>query len=174
MVFIQPKGKGKAKTQPPTPEQELGVRVGKLYRERFPDEDPTDLVTALEMIIDPENIKSNHIALLNKKIDMFAEQGGEAKPIDHIDNYPLAEQLRDEKDAAKNPAEPTKENPDMWPQDRATMVCGTCMNYLPKGRDVFSVPIGACKKNAPGITGYPRVYENEPGCGQHKMKVLPE
>jgi len=53
---------------------------------------------------------------------------------------------------------------DFWEKRGENMVCRTCMYFLLK-----KSPTGRCKRHAPTMTGYPVVYEAEPGCGDHKV-----
>ena len=53
---------------------------------------------------------------------------------------------------------------DFWANREIRMVCGTCMYFLPKKKD-----LGRCKRHCPTMQGYPAVFKDEPGCGDHKL-----
>ena len=151
MIHKKAKGSRDLKKNPLKPEEELGQEVGKRFREMYPDADPVSYLEALNMLTD---------------------QGGEDKLAEPVDISDVPDKPSDLPLYTKFTDGKTLADLDMW-QDRTNkMICGSCMNYLAKGQDVFGKDIGACKDNSPTMKGYPRVYEDEPGCGAHKMRVI--
>ena len=58
---------------------------------------------------------------------------------------------------------------DPWEHRSRDMVCGTCMHFGAKGPGA----LGRCRRHAPTMQGYPAVYVDEPGCGDHKLAFDP-
>lgn len=57
---------------------------------------------------------------------------------------------------------------DPWIHRNENMVCKTCIYYRGKASS-SSTKIGRCRRHAPTMSGYPVVFENEVGCGDHKL-----
>ena len=99
----------------------------------------------------------SYLEALNRLIDQ--DDGAKDDPL-----------LKPPVDIRDVPDKPT----DAWVDRTIHMVCGTCMNYQEKGRDHRGKLIGACKNNSPTMKGYPRVFDDEQGCGAHKLRVFPK
>jgi len=60
---------------------------------------------------------------------------------------------------------------DNWERRAESMLCRTCIWYVPKGREGYEAmraPIGRCRRHAPAIAGFPAVYPTD-WCGDHKI-----
>ncbi len=58
---------------------------------------------------------------------------------------------------------------DFWRHRSSMMRCTTCMWYVPKITPEKDHNLGRCRKHAPTMDGYPVVFPEEPGCGDHKL-----
>ena len=56
-------------------------------------------------------------------------------------------------------------NKDPWANRDEGMRCGTCIYFMKKG---FSI-VGRCRRHASTMQGYPVVFVDELGCGDHKL-----
>ena len=54
---------------------------------------------------------------------------------------------------------------DSWANRDEEMRCGTCIYFMKKG----SSRVGRCRRHAPTMQGYPVVFVDELGCGDHKL-----
>lgn len=62
---------------------------------------------------------------------------------------------------------------DNWIHKSKTMLCKTCMYYVPKygNEDYDSVSkLGRCRRHAPTMSGWPVMFESD-WCGDHKLDV---
>ena len=57
---------------------------------------------------------------------------------------------------------------DNWKGRPVTMLCSTCMYYVPKESTSGSTPIGRCRRNAPTMKGFVPVYPTD-WCGEHRL-----
>ena len=55
-------------------------------------------------------------------------------------------------------------NTDNWQHRAKTMLCQTCMWFVPKGEGI----VGRCRKKAPTLGGWPVMYPTD-FCGDHKL-----
>jgi hypothetical protein len=64
------------------------------------------------------------------------------------------------------------ENPDIWVDRSTKMLCGTCMFFNQKKTHRVQTAdhyIGRCKRHAPTMMGFPVVWSDDGGCGDHKL-----
>jgi hypothetical protein len=66
------------------------------------------------------------------------------------------------------------DGPDAWEHRAETMVCASCMWWLPKGSEMLNTNIapgrklGRCRRRAPTMNGFPAVWGCD-WCGDHKL-----
>jgi len=57
-------------------------------------------------------------------------------------------------------------NEDNWQHRSATMRCGFCIYFVPKGAPIAG--LGRCRRHAPTLNGWPAVFVSD-FCGDHKL-----
>lgn len=56
-----------------------------------------------------------------------------------------------------------KNSEDNWQHRSESMLCKTCMFYVPK-----KTKVGRCRRNAPTMSGWPVMFPTD-WCGNHKL-----
>lgn len=59
-------------------------------------------------------------------------------------------------------------NKDNWEHNNSTMLCKTCMYFVPKAKEGEVIEIGRCRKHAPTLDGWPAMFITD-WCGDHKI-----